>query len=498
MSDAAVIAVAFFIYLVAIGVIGGLAYRRTRDLADFVLGGRRLGRWVAALSAGASDMSGWLLLGLPGLAYLSGLEAGWLALGLALGTWANWRFVAKRLRIFSQQADNALTIPEYLNNRFRSRGNAVPAIAALFILFFFLIYTAAGMVAAGKLFETVFGLRYLVAVAIGLAAIVLYTMAGGFLAVSWTDAIQATLMFVALVLVPMVVLIDQGGIHATVAEIRKQNPYLLEPFSDAEGTMMTLIAVLSLVAWGLGYFGQPHILARFKAVHSPGEIGPARRIAVTWVTMTLTAALFVGLVGIPFFEPPLSRSDSEKVFLLLVDAAFPPLLAGFALAAVLAAIMSTADSQLLVSSAAFTQDIYRRLFRPAAGDAELVRVGRLTVLGVALIAFVIAMDRESRVLDLVAYAWAGFGATFGPVLLLSMYWRGLSERGAVAGMIVGGVSVVTWRNMTGGIFEMYEIVPGFVAALLAALLTSRLGPPPREDQVALFDEAVAMDRDLQR
>jgi sodium/proline symporter len=443
-------------------------------------------------------MSGWLLLGLPGFAYVFGIEAVWIALGLALGTWANWRFVATRLRIFSQEAQNSLTIPEYLKNRLCSQGNVVPAIASLFILFFFLIYTAAGLVAAGKLFQTVFELPYLVAVAIGLGAIVLYTMAGGFLAVSWTDAIQAALMFVALVLLPVVVLIDQGGIRVLVTEIRNQNPYLLDPLTGTQGAKISIFGVISLAAWGLGYFGQPHILARFKAIHSPGEIAPARRIAVTWSVVTLTAAIAVGLVGIPAFWPPLSDADSERVFLLLVDSALPPLLAGFALAAVLAAIMSTADSQLLVCSTTFTQDIFRRLLRPATTDVGLVRASRLSVLGVALIAFVIAMDRESKVLDLVAYAWAGFGATFGPVLLLSIYWRGLTQQGTVAGMVAGGVTVVAWHNVSGGIFELYEVVPGFIAALLIAVFASRLGPPPREDQVALFDQALLKNRELER
>jgi len=475
------IGLTFVAYLGVVMVIGVIAWRRTRDLADFVLGGRRLGSWVAALSASASDMSGWLLLGLPGYAYAAGLESFWLAFGLLLGTWLNWRLVAARLRTESETAGDALTLPHYFANRFRDGSGLIRVVSSLFVLLFFLFYTSSGLVAGGKLFEAVFGLPYLWAVALGVATIILYTAFGGFLAVSWTDLFQGLLMAAALVLVSLMALELSGGPMGAAEAISAQHPALLDPFTDRQGQPLGLLAIVSLMAWGLGYFGQPHILARFKAVQSVDRVPLARRIAVSWVFVTLTAACLVGLLGIPAFEPPLA--DAEKVFIRLVDMLFHPLVAGLCLAAILAAIMSTADSQLLVASSAFTGDIYRVLLRKEASEKELVRVGRLAVLTIAAAAFVLAMDPENKVLDLVAYAWAGFGAAFGPAVLLSLYWRGMNRWGALAGILTGGLTVVIWRPLQGGIFDLYEIVPGFVVSTLAILLVSRLtggpaGPSP--------------------
>ncbi len=466
------IGVTFITYLVVVMVIGVIAWRRTRDLADFVLGGRRLGSWVAALSAGASDMSGWLLLGLPGYAYAAGLEAFWLAFGLLLGTWLNWRLVAARLRTGSEAAGDALTLPHYFANRFQDGSGLIRVVSSLFVLLFFLFYTSSGLVAGGKLFEAVFGLPYLWAVGLGVLTIILYTAFGGFLAVSWTDLFQGLLMAAALVVVPLMVFWDHGGPMAAAEVIAAKNAALLDPFTDSQGQPLGWLAIVSLMAWGLGYFGQPHILARFKAVQSVDLVPRARRIAVSWVFITLTGACLVGLVGIPFFDPPLV--DTEKVFIRLVDLLFNPLVAGLCLAAILAAIMSTADSQLLVASSAFTGDIYRVLLRKEASERELVLVGRMAVLTIAAAAFVLAMDPENKVLDLVAYAWAGFGAAFGPAVLLSLYWRGMNRWGALAGILAGGLTVVVWRPLEGGIFDLYEIVPGFLVSTLAILLVSRL------------------------
>ena len=426
--DRITIIATFAFYLVVIAAIGLAAYRSTRSLGDFVLGGRRLGSWVAALSAGASDMSGWLLLGLPGYAYVAGLESFWLALGLALGTWANWRFVASRLRVYSEMADDALTLPAFFGARFGDETGLLRLGSSLFILLFFLFYTASGLVAGGKLFEAVFGLDYVWAVATGAVAIMLYTAIGGFLAVSWTDLLQALMMAFALVLVPIVTVNALGGIDTTLARIADKNPALLEISTVASGEPIAVLSVISLMAWGLGYFGQPHILARFKAVASEKLIGRARGIAVTWVVVTLAGAMLVGLVGVPYFDPPLADADSEKVFLLLVEALFHPVPAGICLAAVLAAVMSTADSQLLVSSSTFTDDLYQRFFRRRASERELVLAGRAAVVVIAAIAFTLALDPQSKVLDLVAYAWAGFGAAFGPTLLLSLYWRRMTAK----------------------------------------------------------------------
>ncbi|MCU7829636.1 MAG: sodium/proline symporter PutP [Candidatus Thiodiazotropha sp. (ex Myrtea sp. 'scaly one' KF741663)] len=471
-NKALLVALTFVGYLLVILVIGIIAWRRTRDLSDFILGGRRLGSWVTALSASASDMSGWLLLGLPGYAYAAGLESIWLAVGLLLGTWLNWRLVAAPLRSASERAGNALTLPQYLSNRFQDDSGLIRVVSSLFVLLFFLFYTSSGLVAGGKLFEAVFGLPYIWAVAVGTLTIILYTAFGGFLAVSWTDLFQGLLMAAALVAVPVFALSLTGGLNGTLSAIELQNAELLDPFTNAEGDALGVIAIVSLLAWGLGYFGQPHILARFKAVRDVSLVPQARRIAVTWVFITLTAACLVGMSGIPVFETPLE--DTEKVFIHLVDLLFHPLIAGICLAAILAAVMSTADSQLLVSSSAFTGDIYRVLFRKAASERELVLVGRLAVLTIAGVAFLLAMNPENKVLDLVAYAWAGFGAAFGPAVLLSLYWRGMNRWGALAGILLGGITVVIWKPLEGGLFDLYEIVPGFTASLLAILLVSRL------------------------
>ncbi|MEW7975781.1 MAG: sodium/proline symporter PutP [Candidatus Thiodiazotropha endolucinida] len=466
------VGLSFFCYLLTLLIIGVVAWRRTRNLSDFVLGGRSLGSWVTALSASASDMSGWLLLGLPGYAYLAGLESFWLALGLLIGTWLNWRLVAARLRIASEASGNALTLPEYLSNRFNDTSGLIRISSSFFILLFFLFYTSSGLVAGGKLFEAVFGLPYLWAVASGTLIIILYTAFGGFLAVSWTDLFQGLLMLLALVTIPLYVLVEIGGFEGFLSTVEGSNAELLNPLTDSNGEPLGVIAIVSLMAWGLGYFGQPHILARFKAIKQSDFVPKAQRIAVSWVFITLTAATLSGLVGIPIFETPLE--DAEKVFIHLVDLLFHPLVAGVCLAAILAAIMSTADSQLLVSSSTFTGDLYRLLLRKRASEAELVIVGRLAVLSIALIAFLLALDRESRVLDLVSYAWAGFGAAFGPAVLLSLYWKGMNRWGALAGILSGGLTVVLWKPLQGGLFDLYEIVPGFLISLAMIVLVSRL------------------------
>lgn len=478
----------FSIYFAIVWMIGWHAYQRTRDLSDFILGGRKLGTGVAALSASASDMSGWLMLGLPGFAYAAGLESLWLAGGLLLGTWANWRLVARRLRVFSLAYGNALTLPEYFANRFEDRFGLLRAISALFILVFFLFYTSAGLVAGGKLFESVFGLPYIWAVAVGVLSILIYTAVGGFLAVSWTDVLQGLLMALALIVVPWVAFGQIGDVGHAFEIIGASNPNLLDPFTHADGSALGLIGIVSLAAWGLGYFGQPHILARFQAIASPEKIKLARWIAVAWVAITLVGATLTGLAGILVIEQPLQGEARETVFILLVDLLFHPLIAGFLLAAILAAIMSTADSQLLVSSAAFTEDLYRTLLRRQASAAELVLVGRLAVILIALLAFVLALDPEAMVLDLVAHAWAGFGAAFGPVLVLSLYWPRMSGLGAIAGILVGGSTVLLWSRLEGGLFELYEIVPGILLATLAIVLVSRYGPagPKAEARVKRF------------
>ncbi|MCG6896845.1 MAG: sodium/proline symporter PutP [Thiocapsa sp.] len=483
-----IIALTFAVYFAVVWMIGWYAYRRTRDLSDFILGGRRLGSGVAALSASASDMSGWLLLGLPGFAYAAGLESLWLAGGLLLGTWVNWRVVAQRLRVFSVAYGNALTLPEYFSNRFDDRIGWLRGIAALFVLGFFLLYTSAGLVAGGKLFQSVFGLPYVWAVALGLVSIVLYTAVGGFLAVSWTDVVQGLLMAAALVAVPLVAFSQIGEPGHVFEVIRAGNPDLMNPFTHADGSGVGLIGILSLAAWGLGYFGQPHILARFQAIATPRKVTAARWIAVIWVAVTLTGATLTGLAGILVVEQPLSDEARETVFILLVDILFHPIVAGVLLAAILAAIMSTADSQLLVSSSSFTEDLYRLLLRRKAGARELVLVGRIAVVVIALVAFWLALDPEAMVLDLVGYAWAGFGAAFGPALILSLYWPRMTGLGALAGILVGGLTVLGWKQLEGGLFDLYEIVPGVLLASLAIYLVSRATPGKQAVLAARFSK----------
>ena len=482
------VSMTFLVYILLMLGIGYVAYRRTSNLSDYILGGRSLGPLPSALSAGASDMSGWLLLGLPGYAYAAGYEAVWIAVGLLAGTWLNWLFVARRLRTYSLAAGDSLTLPSFFENRFHDTSRILRVVSAFFILLFFLFYTSSGLVAGGKLFETVFGLDYTTAVIIGTLAVVSYTFFGGFLAVAWTDVIQGLLMFAALLLVPIIAINADGGWGATKAAMELKNPEFLNALTSADGSAMTTIAILSLLGWGLGYFGQPHILARFKAIRSEADIPAARRIAVIWSGLGLFGALLVGFAAIGYFETPLD--DGERAFMLLVDALFHPVIAGILLAAILAAIMSTADSQLLVSSSALAEDFYKALFRREASQSELVWVGRFAVVGIAFIACVLAFDPDSKVLELVSYAWAGFGAAFGPALILSLYWKRMTRAGAVAGIVVGGATVVIWGNLSGGILDLYEIIPGFILATIAIIAVSLAsGEPPKEIQDS-FDRAM--------
>jgi sodium/proline symporter len=470
--------IAFVLYLAFMLALGVAAFRVTRNLPDYILGGRRLSAGVAALSAGASDMSGWLLLGLPGAVYAMGLNQFWIAVGLALGAYANWRFIASRLRRSTEHAGDSLTLPDFLENRFDDRSRLLRIVSAVVILFFFTVYTSAGLVGGAILFEQSFGLSYHAALWIGTAVIVSYTFLGGFLAVSWTDFFQGSLMFAALIVTPIVAASELGGWDATLAGVAARDPGYLDAFSD-----LTFLGIVSLMAWGLGYFGQPHILARFMAVRSPDEIPKARLIGMWWMIVSLYGAVFTGFIAIGYFaDRPLE--NPETAFIALTQAIFNPWFAGGLLAAILAAIMSTVDSQLLVSSSALAEDFYKAIFRKKAGDVELLWVGRLGVLGIALIAVLLSHDRESTVLGLVAYAWAGFGAGFGPVVILSLMWPRMTRNGALAGMLAGAVTVVVWAQLEGGLFDVYEILPGFLAGLCAVVAISLLErPPPQPSQM---------------
>ncbi|MBT3530569.1 MAG: sodium/proline symporter PutP [Gammaproteobacteria bacterium] len=492
MNATAPLLITFTAYLLLVLFLGLMAYRRTHSLDDYILGGRKLGSVVTALSVGASDMSGWLLLGLPGAIYLSGISEIWIGIGLLIGAYLNWLFVAKPLRIYSSHANNSLTLPDYFENRFQDKTRVLRLLSAFVILLFFTFYTASGLVGGAILFENSFGLDYNVALLSGAFIIVAYTFVGGFLAVVWTDAIQAILMLLALLIAPISVISGAGGIDAVWSQMQAANPDSTALFSN-----MTAIGLLSLLAWGLGYVGQPHILARFMAVENAQKIRPARRIAMVWMLIVLCGSVTTGLAGIAYFaDQPLA--NPETVFIVLSQSLFNPWVAGIITAAILSAIMSTIDSQLLVSSSVISEDFYRVFIKPKASEKELLLVSRIAVVAIAVLALFIASDRESRVLDLVSYAWAGFGAAFGPVIVFSLFWRKMTAMAAIVGMIIGAVTVVVWSNLEGGIFDLYEIVPGFVFASLAVIGISLM--KPQQGQIALqqFDEAASLLEETQQ
>ena len=469
--------ITFVVYISTMVLIGLIAYMRTKNLADYILGGRSLGSFVTALSAGASDMSGWLLMGLPGAVYMSGLSEGWIAIGLIVGAYLNWLFVAGRLRVQTEHNGNALTLPDYFSNRFEDNSRVLRIFSALVILVFFTIYCASGVVAGARLFESTFGLPYGTALWAGAAATIAYTFIGGFLAVSWTDTVQASLMIFALILTPIVVMLATGGVDTSFLAIEAADPSHFDMLKGA-----SFVGVISLMAWGLGYFGQPHILARFMAADSVKSIPKARRIAMAWMILCLGGAVAVGFFGIAYFaaHPQVGGAvaeNPERVFIELAKILFNPWIAGILLSAILAAVMSTLSCQLLVCSSALTEDFYKVFVRKNASQLELVWVGRAMVLLVALVAIGLAANPENRVLGLVSYAWAGFGAAFGPLVIFSVLWKGMTRNGALAGMLLGAVTVILWKNFfawTG----LYEIIPGFILASLGILIFSRIGNGP--------------------
>nr|WP_309228346.1 sodium/proline symporter PutP [Virgibacillus sp. NKC19-3] len=480
----------FIIYIIGMLIIGIIFYRTTNNLSDYVLGGRKLNSWVAALSAGASDMSAFMVLGVPGAIYLSGMSELWLPVGLTLGAYLNWQFLAKRLRRYTEIAGNSITLPDFLENRFRDETTVTQTkilriVSAFFILLFFTFYTSSGLVGGATLFSTTFGWEYQTALWIGAVVIISYTFLGGFMAVSLTDFIQGILMFLGLIIVPIVAITKMGGWNETVSAVGEIDPSYLDAFAGTSA-----IAIISLLAWGLGYFGQPHIITRFMAIRSEKDIPAARFIGMSWMTFGLLGAIFVGFIGIAYFEgagPGTPLDDHETVYIFFSQLLFNPWIAGILLAAILAAIMSTIDSQLLVSSSALTEDFYRGLIKPNASESELVWIGRFGVLVIALIATFLAMDPDSTVLELVEYAWAGFGAAFGPVMLFSVFWRRMTAWGAITGITVGGLTVIVWNFFEGGLFDLYEIVPGFVLGSLAIIIVSMLGKRPSDKILEEFD-----------
>ena len=471
--------------------IGVYSFREsTSDVSGYMLGGRKLGPAVASLSAGASDMSGWMLLGLPGAMYLSGLSSIWIAIGLFAGAMANYLIVAPRLRVYTEVARDAITIPDYFDKRFEDRSRLLRVVSALVIVVFFTLYTSSGLVAGGKLFETSFNLDYAWGLWITAGVVLAYTMVGGFMAVSLTDFVQGIIMFVALILVPIVALTRIGGVEGMTETLNGIDPGLLNVFQDA-----TLVGVLSALAWGLGYFGQPHIIVRFMAVRSVRDVPMMRNIGMSWMLVTLIGALGTGLAGLAYAtRTGLEVADPETIFIILSDVLFHPLITGFLLAAILAAIMSTISSQLLVSSSSLVEDFYGVFLRKAASQKEMVMVGRIAVLAVSLAAIGLAYNPDSNVLGLVSKAWAGFGAAFGPLVILSLTWRRMTRNGALAGMIVGAVTVLFWIYAPvladGATLSslLYEIVPGFVLSFIAIVLVSLTGKPPAASVTETFTQ----------
>lgn len=484
------IIIAFALYLGLMMYIGIYYYRKSRNLSDYILGGRKLGPWLTSMSAEASDMSGWMLMGLPGFAYSTGISAIWIALGLAGGTWLNWAFVSKRLRNHTEVANNSLTIPDYLKNRFRDTSRILPIVSAIFIIIFFLIYTSSGFVAGGKLFTTIFGLDYTTSLLITAGVVIFYTFLGGFLAVSWTDLIQGTMMFFAILIIPITATIMMNGPVNTAQLIATEFPQGLSIWGPESDTFTLATGIISSLAWGLGYFGQPHILVRFMAISDARELKKATNIAMVWVVISLVAAVIVGLVGKVYLNTPLAGADVEKVFLVMNEQLFPPFVAGLIWSAVLAAIMSTASGQLLVTASSVSQDLYKNIVGHRTSDQELVLISRITVLIISAIALWLALDPNSYILTMVAYAWAGFGAAFGPAILLSLFWRRMTLKGCVAGVIVGGLTVLIWKQFAW--FGLYEIVPGFLLSSLAIYIVSLLDNPPSKEITDEFDEAQQM------
>ena len=488
--------ITFLFYIVAMIVIGLMAYRATANFSDYILGGRRLGSFVTALSAGASDMSGWLLMGLPGAIYLSGLSEMWIAIGLIIGAWLNWLLVAGRLRVHTEVQHNALTLPDYFSNRFNDQKKILRIASAFIILIFFAIYCASGMVAGARLFESMFDMSYSTALWVSAIATISYVFIGGFLAVSWTDTIQAGLMIFALLLTPVVVVLSFADINQMTLALEAARPQATDVIGD-----LSVVAIISLLAWGLGYFGQPHILVRFMAADSVKSIPNARRIGMTWMILCLGGAVAAAFFGIAYFQqhPELAsvvNANPETVFMELTKILFNPWIAGIVLAAILAAVMSTLSCQLLVCSSTLTEDFYKSFLRKNASQKELVWIGRLMVLLIAMLAIWMAGNPESKVLGLVSYAWAGFGAAFGPLIILSLFWRRMTLNGALAGMIVGAIMVIVWKNFFSAT-ELYEIVPGFLCSLIAIVVVSLLGKVPSEEITTRFDEGDRLYKDAQ-
>ncbi len=508
-----IILIIFLIYISAMIGIGVMFCRKKMNNAEYTLGGRQLNPWVTAMSAQASDMSGWLLQGLPGKACTIMVIAGgtgfitgscksaiMIAIGLLIGTLLNWLLVAKRLRVYTEVSDNSLTISSYIGNRFKEKKGVLKIVVAAVMCLFFTFYAASMFAASAKLFNVVFNLDYTLGLTIGVVAIVIYVILGGFLAVSWTDLIQGILMFFALIILPIMCMVKLGG---DAVKFEQAKEILGAVFSFGFESNFGLMEIVNGLAWGLGYFGMPHILVRFMGIKSEKELKPATTIAMVWVVITLFAAVLSGIIGAVYLDKIGMGSGDETILMSLIQALFNEkaiIISGILLSAVLAAIMSTADSQLLVASTSFSNDIYfeakKKFAKKEASDKELVWVGRIVVLVLSIIGFLIALDPNSSVFELVDFAWGGFGSAFGPVILFSLYSKKLNKYGAISSILTGtAVSIIWGKVLNGGIFDLYEIVPGFIIATIVLFVVSILtnNKIDKEEKALMdseFDEVV--------
>ena len=501
-GDQIQILIAMGAYMAMMVVIGAVYAKRNNNTEDYLLGSRKLGPWVSALSAEASDMSGWLLMGLPGLAYLTGIgEVFWTAVGLAAGTYLNWLFVAKRLRKYTKVAGNSITLPDYFSNRFKDKQKILMSLSAVLILLFFVIYLGSGFAAMGKLFKSLFGLDYTLMMVISAVVIIVYSVVGGFLAVCTTDLIQGILMFFALLAIVVLGYVALTG-EALAASVSGINGYLnIWGVNDPATNTFTrfgALDIISILAWGLGYFGMPHILLRFMAIRKTGKVAKSRRIATVWVVISLGAAIMIGLLGRALLGDALMNGTHETVFAAMATTLLPALIAGVLISGILASTMSTSDSQLLTVASAISKNFFHGIIKKNASDKQILTVSRVTVIVAALVGILFALDENSTVFGIVAYAWAGFGATFGPVVILSLFWKRMNKWGALAGMVTGAATVIIWRELLrgfGGVFSIYELLPAFIVATVFIVVISLLTKEPSQEIVAEFESVKTADVD---
>lgn len=515
-SQTVQILIAMIIYMAIVVVIGIVfAKKANKSSENYFLGGRSLGPWVTAMSAEASDMSGWLLMGLPGVAYWCGLaDAAWTAIGLAIGTYLNWLIVSKRLRRYSIRANNSITLPEFFSNRFRESKKVIMTLSAVFILVFFTVYAASCFVTCGKLFSTLFGMPYISMMIVGAIFVLLYTVLGGFLAESASDFMQGIVMIVALTVIVIISTVSAGGFGAVI-ENAKAIPGFFEFFGlaspelNAEGVQLVeagkplfgaaseygWLKIFSMLAWGLGYFGMPQVLLRFMAIRKEDELKRSRRIAMIWVVISLAVAVFIGIVGRQLYPTVhLTSTDAENIFITLATSSLPAILAGFVMAGILAATISSSDSYLLIAASAFAKNIYQGVFKKNASDKQVMNMSRITLLAIALVAMFIALDEKSVIFNIVSFAWAGFGATFGPIMLFSLFWKRTNRSGAIAGMISGAGMVFLWKlviSKLGGIFAIYELLPAFIFSSICIVVVSLMTAPPSKEIEEDFESVKA-------